>query len=37
LHHTYGWAAVNLGVIVPVTVAASMIGWLLLRRRPATA
>lgn len=37
LHHTYGWAAVNLGVILPVVVAAGMIGWLLLRRRPATA
>jgi MFS family permease len=37
LHHHYGWDAVNLGVIVPVTIAASMIGWLLLRRRAATA
>ncbi len=37
LHHTYGWTAVNLGVILPVVVAAGMIGWLLLRRRPATA
>ena len=37
LHDHYGWNAVNLGVIVPVTIAASMIGWLLLRRRPATA
>jgi MFS family permease len=37
LHHNYGWNAVNLGVIVPVTFAAAMIGWLLLRRRAATA
>jgi len=37
LHHHYGWNAVNLGVIAPVAIAAAMIGWLLLRRRPATA
>ncbi len=37
LHHYYGWSAVNLGVIAPVIVVTAMIGWLLLRRRPATA
>ena len=33
LHHHYGWGAVNLGVVLPVMVAASAILWLLLRRR----
>ena len=37
LHHTYGWRAVNLGVIAPVILVSGAIVWLLLRRRPAAA
>lgn len=37
LHHSFGWQAVNMGVILPVVAAAGAIVWLLLRSRPATA
>jgi MFS family permease len=37
LHHSFGWKAVNLGVIAPVVLVSGAILWLLLRRRPAAA
>lgn len=33
LNHRFGWSAVNLGVILPVLLAAGVIFWLLQRRR----
>ncbi len=37
LHHSFGWQAVNLGVVLPVVVAFGAILWLLVYRRPAAA
>ncbi len=37
LNHHFGWSAVNLGVILPVLLAAGTIFWLLQRRRPVPA
>ena len=37
LHHALGWQVINLGIIVPVAVAASAALWLLVQRSPAPA
>ncbi len=37
LHHALGWQVINLGIILPVVVAASAAFWLLLQRSPVPA
>jgi MFS family permease len=37
LHHALGWQVINLGIILPVTVAAGAALWLLLQRSPVPA